>query len=94
MLLMSKEELVFDYQPYVQTIVELKSNQVSNVEVEKDTIKLIYEDNRTTVILSDGTKAHAKCSPEDNFDEDIGKDIAFYRAFIKQYKKKIKQLSK
>jgi hypothetical protein len=95
---MNKQCITYEYQPHVITVIESNEasfvKQISNIEVAKETVQVIYEGNKTTVILADGTKAYTKCSPLDNFDSEIGLEIAFNRASIKRLTKKIKQLSK
>jgi hypothetical protein len=56
--------------------------------------KVIYNGDATIVILADGTKGIAKRDPEDKYDIQIGHDIAFNRARIKQLQKENKQLAK
>ena len=63
-----------------QALTALKSNTMPNVElVENHTIKVgeaIFK-----------VKGVAKCSPNDTYDETLGKRIAFSKAFITGHKK-------
>ena len=57
-------------------------------------LRVIYNGNRTVVLLEDGTKGTAKCSDEDDFDKERGLNIAYRRAKIRQMTKELKQLCK
>ncbi len=56
--------------------------------------KVIYNGKATIVILEDGTKGIAKCSPEDKFSVQMGHDIAIIRANIKKLQKDLRNLTK
>lgn len=56
--------------------------------------KIIHNKNATIVILDDGCKGVAKCSPEDEFDKTKGIKIAYLRAKIKSLQKELKSLTK
>lgn len=57
------------------------------------TYKVIYNDDVTVVILSDGSKGVAKRNPKDTYNRQIGHDIAHARAKIKKLEKEIKSIS-
>jgi hypothetical protein len=54
--------------------------------------KVIHNKNATIVILDDGCKGVAKCSPEDEFNKTTGIKIAYLRAKIKSLQKELKYL--
>ena len=59
-----------------------------------ESYKLIINGNNTIVILDDGCKDVAKCLPSDEYDLEKGVDIAYTKAIIKSYQKKLKRLIK
>jgi len=59
-----------------------------------ESYKLIINGLTTIVILDDGCKGVAKCLPSDEYDMDKGVDIAYTKALIKSYQKKLKRLVK
>ena len=56
--------------------------------------RVIYNSNATVVILDDGSKGIAKCSPTDTFNKTQGVKIAYLRAKIKSLQKELKSLAK
>ena len=67
-------------------------NQI--IDSGNESYKLIINGNTIVVILDDGSKGIAKCSPSDEYDLDKGVDIAYTKAMIKSYQKKLKGLVK
>jgi hypothetical protein len=59
-----------------------------------DEYKVIYDGDKTVVILKDGTVGISKRDPDDVYDIHIGAQLAFNRAKIKQIQKQIKDLEK
>ena len=57
--------------------------------VHKNVLKVIISNPCVVVFLNDGTKGLARCHEEDIFDEELGYDIAYRRAIIKQMKMKL-----
>ena len=64
------------------------------IDSGNESYKLIINGNTTIVILDDGCKSVAKCLPSDEYDLDKGVDIAYTKAMIKSYQKKLKGLVK
>jgi len=64
------------------------------IDSGSESYKLITNGNTTIIILDDGCKGVAKCLPSDEFDLDKGVDIAYTKAMIKSYQKKLKGLVK
>jgi hypothetical protein len=64
------------------------------VKGDSNTYKVIYNDDVTVVIFSDGSKGVAKRNPSDRYNRQIGHDIAHARAKIKKLENEIKKLSK
>lgn len=62
------------------------------VRGQKGSYKVIYNDDVTVVILSDGTKGIAKRNPADPYKLQVGHDIAHARASIKQLEKQISDI--
>ena len=62
------------------------------IDSGSESYKLITNGNTTIVILDDGCKGVAKCLPSDEYDLDRGVDIAYTKAMIKSYQKKLKEL--
>ena len=56
--------------------------------------RVIHNGNATIVILDDGSKGKAKCSPQDDFNKTKGIKIAYLRAKIKSLHKELKSLTK
>lgn len=56
--------------------------------------KVIYENNKTIVVLENGIAGIAKCNSNDKFSRQIGYDIAVSRATIKSLENDIKKLTK
>jgi len=72
------------------------NGEIINQTIDSGTksYKLITNGNITIVILDDGCKGIAKCLPSDEYDLDKGVDIAYTKAMIKSYQKKLKGLVK
>jgi len=64
------------------------------IDSGNESYKLITNGNTTIIILDDGCKGVAKCLPSDEYDLDRGVDIAYTKAMIKSYQKKLKRLVK
>ena len=64
------------------------------IDSGSESYKLITNGNTTIIILDDGCKGVAKCLPSDEYDLDKGVDIAYTKAMIKSYQKKLKGLIK
>ena len=64
------------------------------IDSGNESYKLIINGNTTIVILDDGCKGVAKCLSSDEYDLDKGVDIAYTKAMIKSYQKKLKGLVK
>jgi hypothetical protein len=62
------------------------------LDVSCDLCKLGYHEVPT--VIEDSYVGKAKCCPEDTFDVEVGKKIAFKRAFAKYTKAKHRELSK
>ena len=62
--------------------------------VQSDSMRIIFNDTTTIVILSDGSKGVAKLSPDDTYDQQKGIDIAVIKASIKSLQKQLKKLVK
>lgn len=60
----------------------------------KKEYKVIYNDDITIVILSDGSKGVAKRNSTDQYCKQIGHDIAYNRAEIKRLRKEIDRISR
>lgn len=92
------ETVIIEFQPYnvTATLESSKDNYsevfIRNISAERETVKIIFNGNTTICILEDGTKGVTKCNERDTYDENIGKDIACYRARIKQMENKIEKL--
>jgi len=56
--------------------------------------RIIHSNNRTIVILNDGTKGIAKCMPTDTYDKLKGVKIAYLRAKIESLQKELQELCK
>lgn len=87
-----------EYFEYVPQIVETElPEQVTEVfvyEPEEEEVRVIYNNRATVVILEDGSRGVSKCLPEDEYDADLGFDIAYTRAKIKQLQKDLKTYTK
>jgi len=72
------------------------NNEIINQETDSgnESYKLITNGNNTIVILDDGCKGFAKCMPSDEYNLDKGIDIAYTKALIKSYQKKLEELIK
>jgi hypothetical protein len=88
---------------FVYAEVRQYFTEKSNLEedIRKDYFRIrekkehvIHHGNRTIVILDDGSKGIAKCSPEDTYDKLTGIKIAYHRAKIKSLEKELKKLTK
>jgi hypothetical protein len=64
------------------------------VDSEEFSYKVIANGNTTIVILNDDSKGIAKCLQNDIYDINKGVNIAFTKALIKSYTKKLKKLVK
>ena len=64
------------------------------IDSGNESYKLIINGNTTIVILDDGCKGVAKCLPSDEYNLEKGVDIAYTKAMIKSYQKKLKGLVK
>jgi len=76
---------------------EIKHNgEIVNQTIDSgnESYKLIINGNTTIVILDDGCKGVAKCLPSDEYNLEKGVDIAYTKAMIKSYQKKLKGLVK
>lgn len=71
--------------------VEQKENEVI---VTKENNKVIRNGLATIVILSDGSKGVSKCLPYDQYNAELGYEIALTKAQIKSLNKKLKKLSR
>jgi hypothetical protein len=65
------------------------SVQESNVPAIDYTIT--YDGLKTTCILADGSKGVVKCMDTDEWEQQIGHDLAFWKARIKFYERKIEE---
>lgn len=92
------EIVTYELQPYIGIwkAISNKDNKVDvlTTNVDKFSCKVIYNGNTTIVILDDGSKGISKCLPDDKYDRDKGRDIAYYRALMKSYEKQLKKLTK
>jgi len=72
------------------------NNEIIDQETDSgsESYKLITNGNNTTIILDDGCKGFAKCLPSDEYNLDKGIDIAYTKALIKSYQKKLEGLVK
>lgn len=70
----------------------VEENKTSNTVLENGT-RVIRNDAATIVILPDGNKGVSKCLPEDEYDAELGYEIALTKAEIKSLTKKLKKLS-
>jgi len=72
------------------------NNKIIDQETDSgsESYKLITNGNNTIIILDDGCKGFAKCLPSDEYNLDKGIDIAYTKALIKSYQKKLKELVK
>ena len=57
----------------------------------QDGVRTVYQDRLTTVILPDGSKGFAKCSPDDEYNREFGKNMAYERA-VKRSEKRMAKL--
>lgn len=64
------------------------------VESEDFSFRLIINGNATIIILNDGSKGVARCMPGDKYDANKGFYLAYYRAMVKSYGRKIKEMLK
>lgn len=76
---------------YLKKVVEDKNAYVYFFGDEEEECFVTFDGNRTIAKLEDGTKGQAKCSPEDEFDHTRGVHIAYSRAKIKQFQRKMKK---
>jgi hypothetical protein len=74
------------FQEYFKKVEELEAEVNNNIK------RVIRNGWATIVILEDGSKGVAKCSPDDEYDADKGLEIATLRAEIKSKTRKLKSL--
>lgn len=74
--------------------IKQENKQYANEVSINDDIKVIRNGVATIVILPDGCKGVSKCLPEDEYNADLGYEIALTKAQIKSLNKKLKKLSK
>ena len=94
----NSKQKVFTYEMIPHNIHwKVKYNNViidQETDSGSESYKLITNGNNTTIILDDGCKGFAKCLPSDEYNLDKGIDIAYTKALIKSYQKKLKELVK
>jgi len=62
--------------------------------IAEQSLKLIVDGDRITVIFDDGSKGSTKCLPTDKYDFEKGRQIAYKYALIEVLKKEIEELVK
>lgn len=82
------------YQPFVTNYKDSNENKRDGFYIKSKSERVIHSGNRTIVILNDGSKGMAKCSPDDEYDKTKGIKIAYIRAKIKSLNKELKNLIK
>jgi hypothetical protein len=89
---------IYEILPYMSNAtVKLPNGELleeQHVIKDAEKYKLIFNNDTTIVILNDGSKGIAKRNPIDNYDTQIGYEIAYCRAKIKSFEKEIKRISK
>ncbi|MHB0943388.1 hypothetical protein ACYCSU_17200 [Paenibacillus sp. ALE1] len=84
--------------PYtVNSIVKTPKGEIIQEQLIRGSrkgYKVVYNGDKTIVILSDGSKGIAKRNPNDPYNIQIGHDIAHARAIIKQQEKEIEDITK
>lgn len=86
-----------DYEifPYIHNGIVSMNGEIidrQSYTKESNTYKVIYDGNKTIVILKDGTRGIAKRDPKDRYDKFLGEKIAHKRANIKSLNKELKKL--
>ncbi|MFC0903736.1 hypothetical protein ACFHWD_03410 [Clostridium sp. MT-14] len=82
------------YQPFVTIYKDSDEKKSDGFYIKSKSEKIIHSDNRTIVILNDGSKGIAKCNPDDEYNKTKGIKIAYIRAKIKSLNKELKNLVK
>lgn len=59
-----------------------KIYNIPNYEVNKNISQIIVRGRTVKVILKDGAKGKSICHKSDKFDEELGVEIAYYRALV------------
>lgn len=77
---------------YFEIVQEV--GQHVNEVLTKDDNKVIRNGMATIVILADGSKGVSKCLPEDEYDAELGYEIALTKAQIKSLSKKLRKLTR
>lgn len=82
------------YQPFVTSYKDSNEEERGGFYIKSESERVIHSDNRTIVILNDGSKGIAKCNPDDEYDKTKGIKIAYVRAKIKSLNKELRNLVK
>ena len=94
------DKIIFKYRilPHqiVWEVIDVKTKETTyeTVDANEQSLKLIIDNDRTTVIFDDGSKGSTKCLPTDEYNIEKGKDIAYKYALIEVLKKEIEELVK
>lgn len=94
------DKIIFKYRilPHqiVWEVIDVKTKETTyeTVDANEQSLKLIINNDRTTVIFDDGSKGSTKCLPTDEYNIEKGKDIAYKYALIEVLKKEIEELVK
>lgn len=91
-----REKYRFEALPYKVNwyIFNGDKSEFKTVDSEDFSLDVIFNGNKTIVILDDGSKGIAKCLSTDKYDMNKGMDIAYTKAIIKYYEKKLENLTK
>jgi len=74
--------------------IKTGENTYEPFNIAEQSLKLIVDGDRTTVIFDDGSKGSTKCLSTDKYDFKKGRKIAYKYALIEVLKKEIEELVK
>ena len=93
----STKIFTYELQPYAYTWVVKEKDNVLGVYSDTangESMKIIFKDSTTIVILQDGCKGIAKLKSGDQYNAETGFKIAYQRACKQRIENKIKELTK
>jgi len=94
------DKTVYKYKLFPRTVywvvenIKTGENTYEPFNIAEQSLKLIVDGDRTTVIFDDGSKGSTKCLPTDKYDFEKGRKIAYKYALIELLKKEIKEMIK
>ena len=98
--IVNPDKQVYKYKLYPRTaywVVEnIKTGDTTYepFNIAEQSLKLIVDGDRITVIFDDGSKGSTKCLPTDKYDFEKGRKIAYKYALIEVLKKELEELVK